>query len=543
MGITDVLSLFGGLALFLYGMQMMSTGLEAAAGNKMKSILEKLTSNRIKGVLVGAGITAVIQSSSATTVMVVGFVNSGLMTLKQAVWVIMGANIGTTITGQLIALDIGAIAPIFAIVGVGAMMFVKNERVHHISSIFAGLGVLFMGMDMMGTAMEPLQNSEAFINLMTKFNNPLLGILVGAVFTAIIQSSSASVGILQALAATGMIPLSSAVYVLFGQNIGTCITAVLAAIGTKVNARRTTVIHLMFNIIGTTIFTIICMTTPYVQLIESLTPGDPVAQIANAHTIFNIVTTLILLPFGTYMAKAATYILPDSKKEDDEELRLKYIRPFESSYAIGHSAVAVSQVRDEVGRMLDMVSKNINDAFNILISYDEKTRSKISEREEYIDFLNKGISEYIVSLMTSEKSMSDSIQINGYYVIISNLERIGDHAVNLAGYADDMKKWDQQFSENVLEELDEMKKQCVSALDNVRDVDPDNVGNVLSNAVVMEQKNDDMRDKYFKKQLQRLKKGKCKPQSGIVFSEILTDFERMGDHTLNIAQQYKEMAQ
>ena len=543
MGITDILSLLGGLALFLYGMQMMSTGLEAAAGNKMKSILEKLTSNRFKGVLVGAAITAVIQSSSATTVMAVGFVNSGLMTLNQAVWVIMGANIGTTITGQLIALDIGAIAPVFAIAGVAAMMFVKSEKVHHISSIFAGLGVLFMGMDMMGAAMEPLQKSEAFINLMTQFSNPLLGILVGAVFTAVIQSSSASVGILQALAATGMIPLSSAVYVLFGQNIGTCITAVLASIGTKVNARRTTVIHLMFNIIGTVIFTVVCMVTPYVHLVESITPGDPVAQIANAHTIFNIVTTLLLLPFGNYMAKAATHILSDSRKEDDEDLRLKYIRPFESSYAIGHSAVAVSQVRDEVGRMLDMVSKNIDDAFGILISYDEKRRAKIAEREEYIDFLNKGISEYIVSLMTSEKSMSDSIQINGYYVIISNLERIGDHAVNLAGYADDMKKWDQQFSDNVLEELDEMKKQCMSALDNVKDVTPDNVGVVLNKAVVMEQKNDDMRDKYFKKQLQRLKKGKCKPQSGIVFSEVLTDFERMGDHTLNIAQQYKEMAQ
>ena len=543
MGITEILSLFGGLALFLYGMQMMGNGLEAAAGNKMKSILEKLTSNRIVGVLVGAGITAVIQSSSATTVMVVGFVNSGLMTLQQAVWVIMGANIGTTITGQLIALDIGVIAQLFAIIGVGAMMFVKNDRVHHISSIFAGLGVLFMGMDMMSAAMEPLQESEAFVNLMTQFSNPLLGILVGAVFTAVIQSSSASVGILQTLAATGMIPLSSAVYVLFGQNIGTCITAVLASIGTKVNARRTTIIHLMFNIIGTAIFTVVCMMTPYVELIEALTPGEPVKQIANAHTIFNIVTTLLLLPFGTYMAKIATRILPDSRKEDDEDLRLKYIRPFESSYAIGHSAVAVSQVRDEVGRMLDMVSKNINDAFSILINYDEKFRQKISEREEYIDFLNKGISEYIVSLMTSEKSMSDSIQINGYYVIISNLERIGDHAVNLAGYADDMKKWDQQFSDNVLEELDEMKKQCLSALDNLKDVKPENVDDVLSRAVVMEQKNDDMRDKYFKKQLQRLKKGKCKPQSGIVFSEVLTDFERMGDHTLNIAQQYKEMAQ
>lgn len=542
MGITDILSLFGGLALFLYGMQMMSTGLEAAAGNKMKSILEKLTSNRIKGVVVGAIITAVIQSSSATTVMVVGFVNSGLMTLKQAVWIIMGANIGTTITGQLIALDIGAIAPLFAIIGVGAIMFVKNEKVHHISSIIAGLGILFMGMDMMGAAMEPLQNSEAFINLMTQFSNPFLGILVGAVFTAVIQSSSASVGILQALAATGMIPLSSAVYVLFGQNIGTCITAVLASIGMKVNAKRTTVIHLMFNIIGTAIFTTICVATPaYVNWVESLTPGDPVAQIANAHTIFNIVTTLILLPFGSYMAKAAERILPDSKKADDEDLRLKYIRPFESSYSIGNSAVAVTQVKEEVGRMLDMVSKNIGDAFDTLIHYDDKARKKVDEREEYIDYLNKGISEYIVSLMSTEMNTEDSRKINGYYAIISNLERIGDHATNLAEYADDMKKWELKFSDNVLEELGEMKKQCMNSLENVKVNDNSDIDGVLKQAVVMEQKTDDMRDKYFKKQMQRLKKGKCKPQSGIVFSEVLTDFERIGDHVLNIAQQYGEM--
>lgn len=541
MGITDVLALLGGLALFLYGMQMMSTGLEAAAGNRMKSILEKLTSNRVKGVLFGAAITAVIQSSSATTVMVVGFVNSGLMTLKQAVWVIMGANIGTTITGQLIALDIGAIAPLFAIAGVGAIMFIKSEKVHHISSIFAGLGILFMGMDMMGAAMSPLKESEAFISLMTKFDNPLLGILVGALFTAVIQSSSASVGILQALASTGMISLSSAVFVLFGQNIGTCITAVLVSIGMKVNAKRTTVIHLLFNIIGTVLFTVICLVTPYVTWIEAMTPGDPVAQIANAHTVFNIVTTLLLLPFGTHMANIAVRILPDSKKADDEDLRLKYIRPFESSYAIGHSAVAVSQVRDEVNRMRDMVAKNISDSFDSLVQYDEKLRKKVSEREEYIDFLNKGISEYIVSLMASEMNMSDSRKINGYYAIISNLERIGDHAVNLAEYGDDMRKWEIDFSDTVKEELNEMKAQCIAALDNLKEVTSENVERILSQAVIIEQKTDDMRDKYFKKQMQRLKKGKCKPQSGIVFSEILTDFERMGDHALNIAQQYREM--
>lgn len=541
MGIKDVLALLGGLALFLYGMQMMSNGLEAAAGNRMKAILERLTSNRVKGVLVGAGITAVIQSSSATTVMVVGFVNSGLMTLKQAVWVIMGANIGTTITGQLIALDIGAIAPLFAIAGVAAIMFVKNEKVHHISSIFAGLGILFMGMDMMGNAMEPLQDSAAFIQFMTTFRNPLVGILIGAVFTAVIQSSSASVGILQALAGTGMIPLSSAVYILFGQNIGTCITAVLASIGMKVNAKRTTIIHLMFNIFGSVLFTVVCLVTPFVSWMEALAPGNPVSQIANVHTVFNIVTTLILLPFGTYMAAAAEKILPDNRKEEDEEYRLKYITRFEPSYAIGQAAVAISQVKNEVGRMQAMVEKNISSAYNVLIKYNDKELKKIDERETYIDYLNAEISSYIVSLMANEMSLADSRQINGYYVVISNLERLGDHAVNLAGYAKELKGWDAGFSETAREELEIMKKQCMDALDIVKEMLPGNSGVILEKASAMEQKIDDTRDKYFKKQMQRLKKGKCKPQTGIIFTEILTDFERMGDHVKNIAEQYVEM--
>ncbi len=298
MKISDVLSLLGGLALFLHGMQMMSSGLEAAAGDRMKSILEKLTSNRLLGVLVGAVITAVIQSSSATTVMVVGFVNSGMMTLRQAVWIIMGANIGTTITGQLIALDVGVLAPLIAFVGIALMVFLKNPKVHHIGSILGGLGILFIGMDMMSAAMEPLRDSEAFVNLVSTFSNPLVGILTGTIFTAIIQSSSASVGILQALAMSGVVTLPTAVYVLFGQNIGTCITAVLAAIGTSRNAKRTTIIHLSFNIIGTIIFTVVCMLTQLTGFVASLTPDNAAAQIANMHTLFNVVTTLLLLPVG-----------------------------------------------------------------------------------------------------------------------------------------------------------------------------------------------------------------------------------------------------
>ena len=273
--ISILLGLLGGLALFLYGMQMMSAGLEAAAGNRMKGILERLTSNRFLGILVGAGITAVIQSSSATTVMVVGFVNSGMMTLKQAVWIIMGANIGTTITGQLIALDVGAVAPLFAFVGVAMVVFLKKPQIHHYGNILAGLGVLFIGMEMMGSAMEPLREWPAFVNLVSTFSNPVVGILAGAAFTALIQSSSASVGILQALALSGVIGLDSAVYVLFGQNIGTCITAVLASIGTSRNAKRTTIIHLMFNVFGTVLFTVICMATPLTRVYAVHDPRQP----------------------------------------------------------------------------------------------------------------------------------------------------------------------------------------------------------------------------------------------------------------------------
>lgn len=349
MELKDFAALLGGLALFLYGMHMMSAGLEAAAGNKMKQILEKLTANRVMGVTVGAVITAVIQSSSATTVMVVGFVNSGMMTLRQAVWVIMGANIGTTITGQLIALDAGAIAPFVAFVGVVLVVFFKKPKPNHIGDILAGLGVLFIGMEMMSGAMMPLRDSETFIRLMTQFENPVPGILAGAGFTAAIQSSSASVGILQALAASGAISFDGAVYVLFGQNIGTCITALLASIGTNRGAKRTTIIHLSFNIIGTVIFTTLCILTPLIGLVGNFTPGNPAAQIANMHTFFNIATTLLLLPFGNLLAAMAERILSDVESEESG-LHLLHLR---DSRALRDGRIGISATRfAQTGRKL-----------------------------------------------------------------------------------------------------------------------------------------------------------------------------------------------
>lgn len=315
----DFLMLLTGLSLFLYGMQMMEEGLLTAAGDRMKKLIAVLAGGRARGVLIGTLVTAVIQSSSAMTVMVVGFVNSGMMTLYQAVWIIMGANIGTTVTGQLIALNLGALAPILAFTGVILVVFVKRPAAKCAGEMLAGLGVLLIGMEIMGRAMLPLQNSPLFLKWMTTFQNPFIGVLAGTVFTALIQSSSASVGILQMLASSGMIGLGDAVYVVCGQNIGTCVTAMLAAIGTSTDAKRTTVIHVLFNVIGTVIFIALCVLTPFTDLVRLLSPENPSMQIANIHTIFNVVTTLVLLPFGKRMADWAVKILPDRSPDNRVE--------------------------------------------------------------------------------------------------------------------------------------------------------------------------------------------------------------------------------
>ena len=379
MSMALVLKLLGGLALFLYGMQMMSTNLEAAAGNRMKDILEKLTANRFMGVIVGAVITAVIQSSSATTVMIVGFVNAGLMQLNQAVWLIMGANIGTTITGQMIALDVGMYAPLLAFLGVAMIMFVKNKKVQYVGGIIAGFGVLFLGMEMMSDAMMPLRDNPSFVNLMTRFTNPALGILAGAVFTAIIQSSSASVGILQALAMSGLIGLDGAVFVLFGQNIGTCITAVIASIGTSRNAKRTTIIHLLFNVIGTIVFVVICLTTNFVDLMIKTAPSNPAAQIANSHTVFNITTTLLLLPFGNLLAKAAVKILPD-KKEEATDIDRWFEGVLSSQHVLGASSIVINELKVELKQMLELAYSNVKRGFEAIET--EKGLDKLEKLEE-----------------------------------------------------------------------------------------------------------------------------------------------------------------
>jgi len=543
MDITGIFGLLGGLALFLYGMQMMSNGLEAAAGNKMKQILEKLTSNRFLGVAVGAGITAVIQSSSATTVMVVGFVNSGMMTLRQAVWIIMGANIGTTVTGLLIALDVGALAPLIAFAGVVMVVFMKNPKVHHIGQILAGLGVLFIGMDMMGAAMEPLRESETFISLMTTFSNPVIGILAGAGFTAVIQSSSASVGILQTLAGGGLIAFQNAVFVLFGMNIGTCITAVLAAIGSSTSAKRTTIIHLMFNIIGTTFFTVICLLFPLSSVIESFVPGNPEMQVANMHTVFNITTTVLLIPFGGFLAAAAEKILPERQETVMDEKRLVWMNPEYNTknLQLGFSAVHMEQLGQEIERMLQLAKDNINCCFQAVLDGDMELVKKSEKTEDVIDFLNKEIGQYISKILISNRTGNDISSIEEYFLITGNIERIGDHAVNISGYVNTMEKDGIVFSDAAKAEIGQMQDTCQKAMELLLNKEGD-TAKWLSKVAAMEQQIDDMTDAYRETHMKRMREGLCSQEGCILFSEMLTDFERIGDHALNIAQAYAKIA-
>lgn len=529
MTMEHVLALLGGLALFLYGMHMMSVGLEEAAGDKMKMILEKLTSNRFLGVLVGALITAVIQSSSATTVMVVGFVNSGLMTLRQAIWIIMGANIGTTITGQLVALNVGEMAPIMAIIGVVLVTFISNKKLNSIGEIIAGLGVLFIGMGMMGDAMYPLRESDVFINLMTSISNPFIAVLVGAGFTALIQSSSASVGILQTLANSGLIGLSSSIYIIFGQNIGTCITAALASIGANRGAKRTTIIHLSFNIIGTIIFMAAIQFVPLVGLMESIT-SNPAAQIANTHTTFNIVTTLILLPFGNYLALLAEKILPIHEEEINDNpnaLALKFV----NTNNIGNSTIAIASLKQEATLMFELAQKNINDSLFMLFNHDTELTNKVVKREKRVNSINYQITQYMSQVGTLIMNGHEREICTSLYKCFSDIERISDHAVNILEHGNGKLK----KSKYILSEIDELK----GILNDSFAILLQNEINEESLALLKayENKVDELTDQYRQRQIERLSLGQVDAEDCVRYSQIMTDIERISDHLMNMIEE------
>ena len=529
MSMDNVLSLLGGLALFLYGMHMMSDGLEDAAGDKMKLILEKLTKNRFLGVLVGALITAVIQSSSATTVMVVGFVNSKLMTLQQAVWIIMGANIGTTITGQLVALNVSEMAPIMAIIGVVFVTFIKNKKVNSIGEVVAGLGVLFIGMSMMSKAMGPLRSEPAFIELMTTISNPFIAVLFGAGFTALIQSSSASVGILQTLAMGGLISLSSSIYIIFGQNIGTCITAVLASLGASRNAKRTTIIHLSFNLIGTVLFMFAIQVIPFVEWMEMFT-SNPAAQIANTHTIFNITTSILLIPFGKMLAKFTEKVLPilDSELEDTP-IQLQFI----DKDNIGNVPLAIQNLRLEANAMLTLAQTNLVEALGGVYG-KELDYKVIDKREDHINLINFEVSKYMSQVSLLHMNAKESAVISALYKSFSDIERIGDHALNIATYQEKSKENGLKIQISIVEELRQLKELLKESFSLLLNMTEENLVVSCRRIEQIEEEIDELTDFYREKQIERMREGKLDANDCVIFSQIMTDIERVSDHMINI---------
>lgn len=530
MELSYILGLLGGLSLFLYGMHMMSDGLEQTAGDRLQSILEKLTKNRILAIFVGALITAAIQSSSATTVMVIGFVSSGLMPLRKAVWVIMGANVGTTITGQLIALDIGMIAPLFAISGTIMVTFMKNKKINHIGEVIAGLGILFIGMNFMGDAMKPLQDNPAFIQLMTTFSNPFYGILAGAIFTAIIQSSSASIGILQTLASQGLISLQSSSFVLFGQNIGTCITACLASLSGNRNAKRAALIHLLFNVTGTVLFVTICLYTPFIELIGSLTPGNSMAQIANVHTIFNIVTTLVLLPFGNYLADISMKLLPFK----DEEVKPADV--FVEEIPIGASILAVNQMKLYLHEMFIRAQESFSSIGKTFLEGAKSNRDLIKNNEDYINALNYQISEFMKKLSRLDLQDSDQQQCNIMFKLSLDIERISDHIMNLLDYGVMLNKKEITFPDTIKKEIAQLQKNievCFDALQNEEFYGSLDALTYISN---LEQQMDDMCRDYRENQIHRLTNDTSDSRTTVIYSDLLTNMERISDHMKNLAE-------
>lgn len=539
MDISFIIALMGGLALFLYGMKMMSDGLELCAGDRLQSILERLTSNRLMGVIVGALITALIQSSSATTVMTVGFVNAGLMTLPQAVGVIMGANIGTTITSQLIALDIGAAAPAIALIGVVMVVFLKKERTNAVGMIVGGLGILFIGMGMMSDAMAPLRDNAAFLSLITAFNNPLIAVLTGALFTAVIQSSSASIGILQTLANNGLITLQHSVFILFGMNIGTCITAVLSSLSSNRNAKRVALVHLLFNVGGALLFSGAVLLLPLTDWIAQFTPANPAAQIANFHTLFNVVTTLVLLPLGSGLAALAVKLLPQEKEAVKPVIEITRI----PEQRLGNVTISLHEISELLNRMYHLVQSSLDEAFCGLATL-EWDKEKILAQESEIDTIHRTIIDAIPVVATARMNVEDSRRLNVLFKINNDLERMGDHVVNLSEHASQILKEKQKITPQASRELAELQtilNQTAALLPTIEEY---HRADTLQHIDQLEEQMDQCCEKSRQDQIQRLRNQQIDGSLCVVFSEVLTDLERIHDHYHNLAQQlyHEELA-
>ncbi len=542
-----LLKMIGGLALFLYGMHMLSEGLEKISGGKLERVLEKMTDSRWKAVLLGAGVTAVIQSSSATTVMVVGFVNSGIMKLSQAIGVIMGANVGTTITSWLLSLTglegdsfllklikPTSFSPVLAIIGVVFIVFLKSAKKRDIGGILVGFAILMTGMNTMSDAMKPLSENPTFTGLFTMFANPVLGLIVGALLTAVIQSSSASVGILQALCATGKVTYASAVPIILGQNIGTCVTAMMSGVGAGKNAKRAATIHLMFNVIGVAVFMAVFYTINFVMPFAFLGESANSAGIALVHTCFNILATLVLLPFANQLERLSFILI---KPDDDENARKEEDEIFArlDERLLATPSFALEQTSACVLKMADLVEEAVNEAMTVILDYDKQTVKRIEQREKLIDRYDDEVSGYLVKLSARNLTESDTMKLNQMLHGIGDLERIADHAMNLGELARSMNKKEQHFSNKAAEELRTFSRAVTDIVQmSVRMFQEGDLA-CAKRIEPFEEAIDRLQKDMKKRHTKRLKKGKCTAEMGFVLSDITNNYERIADHCSNLA--------
>ncbi len=541
--IAIIMPLLGGLGLFLYGMTVMSEGLEKSAGNKLEKIIEKLSGNIFKGVLMGTLVTVVIQSSSATTVMVVGFVNAGIMNLTQAIGVIMGANIGTTITAQLVSIDLTMLAPIAIAIGVGIKLFSKKNKTVVIGEIILGFGILFLGMELMKDALSPLKEYEGFKNMIASigagsFLSTLKGFAIGLGVTAIVQSSSATTGIMVALASTGALPIEAAFPMLLGTNVGTCVTALLSSISANRTAKRAAVMHLMFNVLGTAIF-IVLLSGVTVKLV-SASSDDPARQLANAHTLFNVVNTILLLPFASLIVKSVGFIIPVTAEEKEATtFGIKYL----DERIIETPTIAMGQVVKEVLHMGNVAKMSLESAIKAIKENDQKSVDKTFKIEKTVNSLEREISEYLIKLSNAPLDHEDRMVIDGLFSTINDIERVGDHADNIAELA--LFKIDNNvvFSEKAIGELDEMLERVMESYDLALEALKSKSRYTAQKVIEIEGVVDEMEKRLRKKHITRLNEGRCETSSGIIFLDMLSNLERISDHSSNIALAVLDVSQ
>ena len=528
------IGIMGGLGLFLYGMNLMGDGLQKSAGSKLKRIIELLTSNVIMGVLVGMVVTMVIQSSSATTVMVVGFVNAGIMSLTQAIGVIMGANIGTTITAQLVSLDVDFLAPVALGIGIVIYMFSNKPKHKNIAEILIGFGILFTGMDFMKEAVKPLAGYQGFTDMLLSFgHHPILGVLMGFAITAIVQSSSASMGMLIALASQGLIPITAALPILYGENIGTCVTSLISSIGASRNARRAAIMHLTFNVLGSMIFMFI-LSKPIVAIVTAIDPTDAARQIANAHTLFNILNVIVLLPFNKLIVKLALKLVPETKGEqDDDDKVVKYI----DDRMIETPSIALANIVKETLRMGEKSKESLNAAMDGIV---DKSKEKIElsfKREKLINELQKTILNYLLKLSKASLNEDSRETVDALFNTVNDIERIGDHAENIAELAKDIVDLEISFSDVGIGELKDMYNKVVSTYTYALEAMRTSNVELACKVIKMEEQVDMMEKSCRANHMNRLNSSSCSIESGVIYLDIISNLERVSDHAVNIAQQ------